>query len=86
MTFETTTVPSETEIEPWVDAACALWDDATLYRRIAGQARSLAEARYGEARSRARHVDYFTSLVSGGRSAAGGRPWDDPVSGGDVAS
>jgi glycosyltransferase involved in cell wall biosynthesis len=85
MTVETTTVPSETEIDPWFDAVCAVWDDLTLYRRIAGRARSLAEARYGEARSRARHVDYFSSLVAGGRPAAGRRPWDDPVSEGDEA-
>ena len=80
MAVDTTTVPSEAEIAPWFEAVCAIWDDASLYRRIAGRARSLGETRYSEARSRARHVDYFTSLVAGGRPAAGQRPFDDPVS------
>jgi glycosyltransferase involved in cell wall biosynthesis len=74
MTFETTTVPSEAEIAPWFEAVCATWDDAILYQRIAVRGRSLAHDRYDEARSRARHVDYFSSLVPGARSAAGRQP------------
>jgi len=81
MTFETTRVPSEAEVEPWVSAVCALWDDSAHYQRVAARARALAEARYAEAHSRARHVGYFVSLVSGGAPADGGRAWGDPVSG-----
>jgi glycosyltransferase involved in cell wall biosynthesis len=81
MTFETTRVPSEAEVEPWVAAVCALWDDRAHYERVAARARVLAEARYSEAHSRARHVDYFASLVSAGPPADGARPWGDPVSG-----
>jgi glycosyltransferase involved in cell wall biosynthesis len=84
MTFETTTVPSEAEVEPWVAAVCALWDDSAHYQRVAARARALAEVRYGEALSRARHLEYFASLVSGGTPADGARPWGDPVSGSAV--
>jgi glycosyltransferase involved in cell wall biosynthesis len=81
MTFATTAVPSEAEIAPWADAVCTLWDDHAEYQRVAARARALAQARYGEAESRARHVEYFASLVSGGPTADGARPWRDPVSG-----
>ncbi len=81
MTVETTAIPSEAEIEPWVQAVCGLWDDAALYDRVAARARALAEVRYGEARSRARHVDYFSSLASAGPPPPGTRPWTDPVPG-----
>ncbi|MGH9408580.1 MAG: glycosyltransferase, partial [Vicinamibacterales bacterium] len=63
MTFKTTALPTEHEIEPWYEAVCALWDDAALYQAIAARARALAEERYSEAVSRAKHVAYFTSLA-----------------------
>jgi glycosyltransferase involved in cell wall biosynthesis len=66
MTRSSKTLPSEREVEPWYDAVCALWDDAALYESLAATARQLAEARYSEQVSRARHVDYFTSLEPGG--------------------
>jgi len=65
MTFKTTRLPSEQEIEPWFDAVCALWDDPALYRSVAARARQLAEERYSEEISRRKHVDYFTSLRPG---------------------
>ena len=64
MTSTTTKVPSESEIEPWYDAVCQLWDDVPLYRRVAARAREIAEERYSEAVSRRTHVDYFTSLTT----------------------
>lgn len=64
MTSTTTKVPSASEIEPWYDAVCQLWDDAALYRRVAARAREIAEERYSEAVSRTTHVDYFTSLTT----------------------
>ena len=67
MTPKTTRLPSEQEIEPWYEAVCALWDDATLYQSVGARARQIAEARYSEIVSRKRHVDYFTSLTPGGR-------------------
>ena len=70
MTFKTTKLPSEHEIEPWYDAVCALWDDPALYRAVAMRARQIADARYGENVSRRKHVEYFTSLKPGGRPIA----------------
>ena len=67
MTFKTTKLPSEPEIEPWYEAVCALWDDPPLYRSVATRGRQIAEARYSELVSRRRHVGYFTSLKPGGR-------------------
>jgi glycosyltransferase involved in cell wall biosynthesis len=74
MTFKTTQLPSEEEIEPWYDAVCALWDDPALYRSMAARARRIAEERYSEKISRMKHVDYFTSLKSGGGPIAGHAP------------
>jgi hypothetical protein len=70
MTFKTTKLPSEQEVEPWYEAVCALWDDPALYRSIATRGRQIAEARYSEIVSRRRHVDYFTSLKPGGHPLA----------------
>jgi hypothetical protein len=67
MTFQTTTVPDEREVEPWYAAVCTLWDDAALYLAMATRARHIAEERYSETVSRKKHVDYFTSLKPGGR-------------------
>jgi glycosyltransferase involved in cell wall biosynthesis len=63
---ESTDVPPASDVEPWFEAVCALWDDAALYRSIAERAKQIAEERYSEAVSRRRHVDYFTSLARGG--------------------
>ena len=73
MTFKTTRLPEEREVEPWYDAVCALWDDPALFHSVATRARQIAEERYSEHVSRRRHVDYFTSLEPGGRSIAGRR-------------
>ena len=62
MTFKTTALPSEAEVEPWFDAVCALWDDPAFYHAMADRARQIAHARYAEDVSRKKHVDYFTSL------------------------
>lgn len=70
MTYETKRLPSENEIEPWFDAVCRVWDDPALYESIASRARGIAEERYGEAVSRRRHLDYFSSLTPGARSLA----------------
>jgi glycosyltransferase involved in cell wall biosynthesis len=71
MTVETTRVPDASEVEPWYAAVCALWDDGAQYVAVAARARALAEARYGEAAARARHLDYFQSLRPGGSPFAG---------------
>jgi glycosyltransferase involved in cell wall biosynthesis len=70
MTYKTTRLPTEAEVQPWFDAVCTLWDDATLYQAVASRARQIAEERYSEAVSRRKHVDYFTSLRPGGRPIA----------------
>ena len=67
MTSRTTRLPTEQELEPWYEAVCALWDDAALYQSMGARARQIAEERYSEDVSRKRHVDYFTSLKTGGR-------------------
>ena len=71
MTVKTTRLPSEQEVQPWYDAVCSLWDNPALYRSIATRARQIAQERYGEAVSRSRHVDYFTSLTPGVGPIAG---------------
>jgi len=65
MTFDSVRLPSEAEVQPWFDAVGALWDDATLYERVASRARQVAAQRYSEAVSRQRHVDYLTALRPG---------------------
>ena len=70
MTFKTTRLPAEREIEPWYEAVCGLWDDPALYQAVAARARQIAEARYSEAVSRKIHLDFFTSLKPGGRPIA----------------
>jgi glycosyltransferase involved in cell wall biosynthesis len=67
LTPRTLTLPSESDVEPWYEAVCTLWDDPTLYESVAARARELAESRYSERVSRTRHVDYFTSLRPGGQ-------------------
>ncbi len=66
MTYQTTRLPSEAEVQPWYDAVCSLWDDAALYAAVATRARRIAEERYSEDVSRRAHVGYFTSLEPGG--------------------
>lgn len=70
MTYKTTRLPTEAEIQPWFDAVCALWDDVRLYQAMASRARQIADERYSEAISRRKHVVYFTSLRPGGRPIA----------------
>jgi len=70
MTFKTTKLPSEAEIEPWFDAVVALWDDPAHYRALAERARQIADERYSEKVSRQKHVEYFTSLKPGGHPLA----------------
>ncbi len=62
MTPAGTRIPSEHEIEPWFGAVCALWDDADLYERVSARGRAIANVRYSEKVSRAKHLEYFTSL------------------------
>ena len=70
MTFKTTKLPSEQEVEPWYEAVCTLWDDPALYSSVATRAHRIAEERYSEGVSRMKHVGYFTSLKPGGRPIA----------------
>jgi glycosyltransferase involved in cell wall biosynthesis len=73
MTHSSTTLPSEVEVEPWFDAVCTLWDDPAQYSAIGTRGREIANARYSEAISRKKHLDYFTSLGCR-RHATGERP------------
>lgn len=70
LTFKSSRLPSEADVQPWFDAVCELWDDAALYERVASRARQIAEERYGEGVARQRHVSYLTSLGSRGRPFA----------------
>jgi glycosyltransferase involved in cell wall biosynthesis len=76
MTPETTRLPSEAEVRPWYEAVCTLWDDGTLYHSIAVRAREVAEERYSEAVSRAKHLNYFTCLRQGGSPLPASVPRD----------
>jgi glycosyltransferase involved in cell wall biosynthesis len=58
-------LPSATEVRPWFEAICTLWDDADRYRAASGRARVEAMARYDEALMRQRYCDYFESLEDG---------------------
>jgi glycosyltransferase involved in cell wall biosynthesis len=62
MTAAGTRLPTEQEVEPWFAAVCALWDDPALYEAVSARGQSIAAERYSESVSRARHVQYFTSL------------------------
>jgi glycosyltransferase involved in cell wall biosynthesis len=66
MTATSKKLPTESEIAPWYDAICSLWDTPQLYAAIAARARQIAEERYDEGVSRKKHVEYFTSLASSG--------------------
>jgi glycosyltransferase involved in cell wall biosynthesis len=59
-------LPAVQEVEPWFDAICQLWDDADAYAAVAARGRQIAEERYSERVSRARHIDYFTRLKPAG--------------------
>jgi glycosyltransferase involved in cell wall biosynthesis len=63
MTVQSTTLPTELEVEPWFEAVCQLWDDAAFYDAVAARARAIGETRYGETVSRRKHLDYFTRLA-----------------------
>jgi glycosyltransferase involved in cell wall biosynthesis len=76
MTHETTRLPSEAEVQPWYEAVCTLWDDGALYHSIAARARKIAEERYSEAVSRAKHLNYFTSLRRAGSPFPASGPRD----------
>ena len=79
ITYQSATLPTERELEPWFDAVCALWDDPALYRAVAGRAREIAQIRYAEPVSRRRHLEYFTSLRPRHAPIAA-RPHRDPPS------
>jgi hypothetical protein len=66
MTPADTRIPTEHDIEPWFSAVCALWDDAGFYDAVSARARTIADLRYSETVSRAKHVEYFTSLPPSG--------------------
>jgi glycosyltransferase involved in cell wall biosynthesis len=70
MTFKTKQLPTEREVQPWFDAIASLWDDAAHYAAMAARGREIAGARYSEAVSRRKHLDYFTSLDPGRRPIA----------------
>ena len=61
MDVGTTRVPEPSEVAPWYDAVCRLWDDEAFYQQVAARARAIAETRYTEEVSRRRHIEYFTS-------------------------
>jgi glycosyltransferase involved in cell wall biosynthesis len=63
MTPDGTRIPTEKELESWFDAVCGLWDDRALYESVGARGRQIADQRYSERVSRAKHVEYFTSLT-----------------------
>ena len=62
MTPESRELPSEAEIQPWLDAICDLWDHDDRYEAASARARATAARRYDEAVMRARYRAYFESL------------------------
>jgi glycosyltransferase involved in cell wall biosynthesis len=74
MTPDSTRIPTEQELDSWFDAVCGLWDDRALYESVGARGREIAEMRYSERVSRAKHVDYFTSLTPGATPFRSQRP------------
>ncbi len=67
MTYQSTELPAEREVDPWYEAVCTLWDDGAMYASLAARAREVARTRYSEQVSRRLHLEYFTSLTERGR-------------------
>jgi glycosyltransferase involved in cell wall biosynthesis len=65
MTSGSLEVPSESDVQPWYERVCSVWDDPALYKSAGQRARRIAEERYSEEVSRKKHVEYFTSLRPG---------------------
>jgi len=65
MTPESRRLPNQEEVEPWFETVCSLWDDTALYESVSARAFQIANERYSESVSRARHIQYFTSLHHG---------------------
>lgn len=66
MTYQSTELPTEREVDPWYQAVCALWDDGALYASMAARAREIAHTRYSEQVSRRLQLEYFASLTERG--------------------
>jgi glycosyltransferase involved in cell wall biosynthesis len=64
MTPSSTTLPTESETQPWFEAVCELWDDPAQYAKASARARRTAEEIYAEPILRQRYLDYFESLHS----------------------
>jgi phenylacetate-CoA ligase len=62
MTPATRRLPSAAEVEPWCEAICELWDDASKYADASRLARRTAERCFSEAELRRRYVEHFASL------------------------
>jgi len=62
ITPESRELPSEAEVQPWLDAICDLWDHGDRYEAASARARATAARRYDEAVMRARYRTYFESL------------------------
>jgi glycosyltransferase involved in cell wall biosynthesis len=65
LTPESGELPSVSEVEPWFEAVCALWDQPARYREASAKARAFAEQHYGEALMRQRYTEYFEALERG---------------------
>jgi glycosyltransferase involved in cell wall biosynthesis len=70
MRYQDAALPSEADVQPWFDAVCRVWDDTSMYDAIAARARAIATERYSETVSRAKHVNYFASVVGTRRATA----------------
>jgi len=67
MTYQSTELPTEHEVDPWYEAVCTLWDEDALYSSMATRAREIAHTRYSEQVSRRLHLEYFASLTERGQ-------------------
>jgi glycosyltransferase involved in cell wall biosynthesis len=70
MRYQDAALPSEADVQPWFDAVCRVWDDTSMYDAIAARARAIATERYSETVSRAKHVNYFASVIGTRRATA----------------
>ncbi|MDA0664278.1 MAG: glycosyltransferase, partial [Proteobacteria bacterium] len=63
--------PDRSELQPWFDAVCRLWDDAAFYERTSRRVAATGQELYRVDILRQRYLDYIESM---GASPASDRP------------
>jgi len=64
LTSTSVQIPDESEVQPWFDAVCALWDDEQAYAARSSLCRDVARRLYAEEPLRQRYLEYFQCVAS----------------------